>query len=215
MNKILKICKIHGALIYDDVYFRKTRKGIDCKHCSLDYHKKERKKNPEKYKKHGKFYRKINLDPAVTEIKCSKCKQLLPLLSFSVAARSNRHPYCKLCMSKANKISKIKNRETYEKYKIKTRLKAREKSMIQKYGLTLDQYKIMHNTQNGLCKICGNCETALQPNGSEIKDLCIDHCHKTNKIRGLLCHNCNAGLGHFFDNVNSLKSAIEYLTIAN
>ncbi len=87
--------------------------------------------------------------------------------------------------------------------------------MIQKYGLTLDQYKIMHNTQNGLCKICGNCETALQPNGSEIKDLCIDHCHKTNKIRGLLCHNCNAGLGHFFDNVNSLKSAIEYLTIAN
>jgi hypothetical protein len=211
MQKIFKICKKHGALIYSDVYIRKTRNGIDCKYCSLEYCKKDREKNPEKYKKHGKFYRKIILDPSITHRNCSKCKEYLPLNFFSNAAQSNRHPYCKSCMSKANKISKIRNKETYEKYKVKTRLKAREKSMIEKYGLTLEQYQLIHDEQNGVCKICGNAETALQPNGKEVKDLCVDHCHKYNIVRGLLCHGCNAGIGYFKDNIKSLEQAIIYL----
>ena len=210
--KIFKICKKHGALCYDDVWFRKTRKGIECKHCSLEYNKKDRKINPEKYKVHGKFYRKIEISPDTTHRNCSKCKQLLPMKHFSKAVWTNRYPYCKSCMSKANKISKIKNRQTYDNYKIKTRLKAREKSMVDKYGINLGQYTIMHNKQNGLCKICNNSETSLQPNGKELKDLCIDHCHKTNKVRGLLCHNCNAGIGHFGDNIQKLQSAIIYLS---
>jgi len=210
--KIFKICKKHGALTYSDVYIRKTRKGIDCKYCSLQYAKKDRKNNPEKYQVHGKFYRKIDITADITHRKCSKCQQRLPLDNFTEAVRTDRHPYCRSCRSKANRISKIKNRQTYEKYKIKTRLKSRENSMIKKYGINLEQYQLMHDSQNGLCKICGNTETSLQPNGKELKDLCVDHCHKTNIVRGLLCHGCNAGIGHFNDDIKKLQLAIIYLS---
>jgi len=42
-------------------------------------------------------------------------------------------------------------------------------------------------------------------------DLCVDHCHETDVIRGILCGNCNRGLGLFFDNPTKLASAIKYL----
>jgi hypothetical protein len=44
-----------------------------------------------------------------------------------------------------------------------------------------------------------------------LKELAIDHCHKTGKIRGLLCKNCNQGLGQFKDNIDLLLSAAKYL----
>lgn len=44
-----------------------------------------------------------------------------------------------------------------------------------------------------------------------MQKLYIDHCHKTNQVRGLLCFSCNSALGHFKDNVESLKKAIKYL----
>ena len=41
--------------------------------------------------------------------------------------------------------------------------------------------------------------------------LVVDHCHKTGKIRGLICDSCNVGLGRFKDNIDNLKNAIKYL----
>jgi uncharacterized protein YlaI len=59
--------------------------------------------------------------------------------------------------------------------------------------------------QKGCCAICGKHQTILN------KTLNVDHCHKTGKIRGLLCTNCNHGLGKFYDNAEVLKVAINYL----
>jgi len=50
------------------------------------------------------------------------------------------------------------------------------------------------------CVICGSTEK-----------LVVDHCHITNKVRGMLCNHCNRGLGHFKDNIESLEKAIKYL----
>jgi hypothetical protein len=58
--------------------------------------------------------------------------------------------------------------------------------------------------QGNACKICGS------PNSGE-RSLAVDHCHRTQRIRGLLCSACNTGLGSFRDSPELLKSAIKYL----
>lgn len=87
------------------------------------------------------------------------------------------------------------NKEKREIIKLKSRLK--------KYGLSMDDYNLIHEQQKGKCYICQG--------DSKRKHLSVDHCHKTNKVRGLLCESCNVGLGMFNDNVAFLKNAIEYL----
>lgn len=78
----------------------------------------------------------------------------------------------------------------------------RGKQFQEKYGLTVEQYQIMCLMQNNLCAIC--CE---EPEGN----LHVDHDHATGEVRGLLCNNCNNGLGRFKDNIESLKNAVLYL----
>jgi hypothetical protein len=87
----------------------------------------------------------------------------------------------------------------------------RRKSEYQKrYGITLDDYEAMCEAQKGVCKICGNKETHKGALG-RTKPLCVDHCHATGKVRGLLCNDCNVLLGRAKDNVTVLESAINYL----
>lgn len=65
--------------------------------------------------------------------------------------------------------------------------------------------------QNGVCLICSK-ELIVLGSVEEIQKVaCVDHCHKTGKVRGLLCRNCNTGLGSFKDDTDFLKKAIEYL----
>jgi hypothetical protein len=72
-------------------------------------------------------------------------------------------------------------------------------------GMTVDKFNNMYKEQQGRCSICGRHQ-------SEFKfKLSVDHCHKTEKIRGLLCHFCNKALGMFCDDVEVLYSAIFYL----
>jgi len=77
-----------------------------------------------------------------------------------------------------------------------------------KYGLTILQFEEMSAAQFDRCKIC-------QRNAEEVynakKRLCVDHCHVTNKIRGLLCADCNRVLGLVRDDDTILQKAIEYL----
>ena len=71
------------------------------------------------------------------------------------------------------------------------------------YGITVEQYDAMFAEQGGVCAICS------RPPGK--KRLFVDHCHKTGKVRALLCQGCNAGIGHFADDVGRLLAAVEYL----
>jgi hypothetical protein len=70
-----------------------------------------------------------------------------------------------------------------------------------RYGLTPEQVWAMEKAQNGCCAICAN----------KVAQYHIDHCHTTGKVRGLLCVNCNRGLGAFRDNVQNMEKALEYL----
>ena len=72
------------------------------------------------------------------------------------------------------------------------------------YGITLEEFKSMKESQGNVCKVC----KLPEPHNRE---LAVDHCHITGKVRGLLCTNCNQGLGLFKDNRDLLLSAIKYL----
>ena len=62
----------------------------------------------------------------------------------------------------------------------------------------------MFEKQNNLCAICGEVEVRN-------KILSLDHCHKTNKVRGIICNKCNMAIGQFNEEIKNLKNAIKYL----
>lgn len=72
-----------------------------------------------------------------------------------------------------------------------------------------EKYKEMQTQQNDLCAICSRPETAKC--GKTTRRLAVDHCHKTGKVRSLLCADCNRGLGVFKENTDFMQSAIKYL----
>jgi hypothetical protein len=78
------------------------------------------------------------------------------------------------------------------------------------YGITESEYRNMLKEQHNLCAICGS-EGFLIGNNGHTELLAVDHDHETEKVRGLLCHNCNRALGLFQDRIDNLKSAIKYL----
>ena len=87
----------------------------------------------------------------------------------------------------------------------------RRNHFLRKYGLSLEAVERMYATQKGLCPIC---KKAMTLGGRRTKDTAvIDHCHRTNKKRGLICFACNIGLGMFKDDVDLLISAVIYLNL--
>lgn len=72
-------------------------------------------------------------------------------------------------------------------------------------GATKGIYAALLHTQMGRCAICSAHYSTLS------QRLSIDHCHKTGVVRGLLCHQCNAGLGFFKDDASRLNAAVAYI----
>jgi len=81
----------------------------------------------------------------------------------------------------------------------------RRRRLIKKrYGLSYKDWEGLWYSQDGRCAICDKFFI-------ETKDICVDHDHKTGKVRSLLCKRCNIGIGLFEDNRKLLKSTVEYL----
>lgn len=78
------------------------------------------------------------------------------------------------------------------------------------YGIDSKEYARLHKLQNGRCAICGGEGFLMDKRRHGVK-LVVDHDHVNGKVRGLLCHNCNRGLGLFHDSLKDLKSAISYI----
>ena len=114
-----------------------------------------------------------------------------------------------------------RRRELYaenEQYRERAKLQAREsakrnpetriKNLLGKnYGITIEQYNNILEQQNGGCAICGSKSALIKSH----QRLHVDHCHSTGRVRGLLCTNCNQGIGKFNDSEVLLQRAIVYL----
>lgn len=93
-----------------------------------------------------------------------------------------------------------------ERYK-KNPEKNWEEKIIRKYGINKETYMDMFNKQGGKCCICYIPQDKLK------RRLAVDHCHKTGKVRALLCLNCNRGIGMLKDNPEYLRRAVELLEV--
>jgi len=107
---------------------------------------------------------------------------------------------CKECASLIRKERYLSNRDKEKNRSYSNRIK-------RLYGITEFDYNKMIEKQNGKCAICGS----IKIGRGKTNKFCIDHNHKTGKVRGLLCHNCNVLLGKLSDNIKLCQNIIKYL----
>lgn len=158
---------------------------------------------------------------------CSKCGETKDESDYHKHCQSKDglRPDCKACCAAAGKAYRQRNAETIrrsnrryveankETIKVKravyyrnNRHKKREYELLKRYGVSNEQFEVMERSQKGVCAICGEVRKDRLGRG-----LAVDHNHNTGKIRGLLCGQCNQGLGRFKDDPNLVLSAYNYL----
>ena len=122
---------------------------------------------------------------------CPNCGQTKQLEEFprNKNSKDGRHAYCKPCHN-------ARGKETYQRLYGGTR----HYHLKRRYGIGADDFDRMVAEQGGLCAICG------RPDPEH-----VDHDHVSGDVRGILCFNCNGGLGQFKDDIDALLAAATYL----
>jgi len=132
----------------------------------------------------------------MTEQACRQCGLVQPISNFrTVNTKHGRYRTCKTCCRKRSKNNPEQLAFSYWKSKLK-----------RAYGLTPEDYYQMLEDQNGCCAICGT----TCPGANRLY-FCVDHCHLTGTVRGLLCSSCNIGIGNLKDSRRLLYNALKYL----
>jgi hypothetical protein len=174
------------------------------------YYKKNRQKLLERAKR--QYYEKR--DRLTEEEKKRKSEYIKTYYRTNKQKWDDRRKKLRLEINARKRQIYKENAHVREYYKTRAREWSKnnpEKGMAQDlklcYGMSLDDYKALLVKQKHGCAICGNKQTVERS-----KRLFVDHCHKDKtKIRDLLCHQCNFGLGNFKDDPNLLRKAILYL----
>lgn len=123
--------------------------------------------------------------------------------AYMERTRNRRSLYCEKYRKNPKNYEQIKKRNSAWLKTPKGSNYHKNWRLNKTYGITIDDYNKLLKHQNGVCAICGQ----FPDDGI----LVVDHNHKTNKIRGLLCHKCNFGIGIFRDSKTLLNNAVSYL----
>ena len=168
-----------------------------------------------------------------TTKRCPKCGKTKPLtfdhFYRSKQTRSGFKPWCKVCVNADNRARDRANPEALKERVLRSRNRSPESKKAHvrrsarwraanklrwhdtrvstKYGVPRGWLTEQLERTKGCCEICG----AEHLTDTHPRLLSVDHCHTTDKVRGLLCGNCNLGLGHFKDDPTLLRAAIRYL----
>lgn len=146
--------------------------------------------------------------------RCSHCKQSLPVDQFWVNQKTQkRSKTCRSCENKQRRERRLINleheREMGRKW-MQGRTEKSKEERLRKFGLTLEQYKLILTSQKGLCALCGKPET--ESPGKVLRSLAVDHQPpELTQVRALLCSKCNKGLGAFDENPELFRKAASYL----
>jgi hypothetical protein len=113
--------------------------------------------------------------------------------------RVYEHRYRQSAKGKAKRVDWARR----NRLRLNERIRREDRHYTNRYGITQDDYRQMFADQCGACAIC------LEP--AQGRKLCVDHCHTTGKIRGLLCRKCNSGIGMLRDSSVIVRLAANYL----
>jgi hypothetical protein len=153
---------------------------------------------------------------------CTKCNLSKSVNSFSKDKKKS-DGLCSQCKSCQNSDKK-RNNEVRKKYYKRNKavilgglrqkykadpLAAKSRDLKKAYGIDIDQYNTMLELQGTSCAICKKHSSTFK------KALAVDHCHTTDKVRGLLCVNCNRAVGNLKDSIDLAKNLISYLEAHN
>lgn len=198
-----------------------------CDQCnkprSIGSHKKCSKRRQDAQKKRTRriMSRVYKKSPEQTSKTCSGCSVEKPSSDFYKQPSGRLKHLCKPCWATHNREQRAKHHEKRKSYEAsrgpgwersgRAKYKPPEPErwaayIKRKYGIERDQFQQMLEEQEGVCAICRQ-----ECNRSTTTRMCIDHDHSTGKVRGLLCFQCNVGLGKFKDDTALLRTAIEYL----
>lgn len=235
---VCRKCKTHKPLSeYTPNRWTKSGHTSQCKACALSYSHQWRRENPDKaaasdkrrlerlklqrYSKPSRYPERITAEGRL----CNRCEFRKDPSEFGKYTGnpdgiSNR---CKPCMREAARESRysqlevararerLKGKKQYDKNREKILVRRASGRLKYRYGLTRDLLEEMFLDQEGKCAICQSEVVLPNGEGKSIGTANIDHCHKTGRVRGLICTFCNHGLGSFRDNPEALESAIRYL----
>lgn len=156
---------------------------------------------------------------------CNKCGVVKPLTGFNKSANGKygRRSNCRDCQRRYRSGYTAKNRERLREEQRRWRQEnpdyhrrynnsperkkwIRDWTLRDKYGISLEDYEAMKVAQENRCAICAR--VFGKEKGSVAN---VDHCHTTGRVRGLLCGDCNRGIGLMGDDAARVRSAAGYL----
>jgi hypothetical protein len=184
-----KTCPQCGRTLSVTEFHRNVRRSdglaFYCRQCAAERSEKSRRKQ-------GIKERRQSPVPVPEGSKwCPACEEVKPLADFTKtrAKPSGYHSYCLPCHTAKGVASKTRHHGSTREYHLRRR-----------YGIGQAEFDLMLAEQGGICAIC----RAPDPQH-------VDHDHRTGLVRGILCFNCNGGLGQFRDDPVLLANAITYL----
>jgi hypothetical protein len=207
--KTCKVCDERKPLtdFYDT---GKDAKDNYCKKCRDIWKYAQRRKNRiENGQKVRRFTTRESRELLKNGLKyCPGCNHVLEIDSFStMKCRGGIASHCRKC---SNAIARKRSskpdikRKRHDEYLVFRRDRRNYKLQLS-FGITLEKYEQMLKEQGGVCAIC---KKTPEENG---KSLAVDHCHETNKVRGLLCNNCNVAIGFLGNSQDIAHNTIAYL----
>lgn len=160
--------------------------------------------------RHGSVDIRLRQPPQVnvSEKRCPRCSQTKPIGEFGKRPNGKPKGYCNGCMSGYDQsyAASSEGREARRSARATWNTDNHEYFLQYRYGIGRVDYDRMVAEQDGKCAIC-----RTDAPGSRNKVWPVDHCHETNKVRGLLCHRCNMALGYFKDDPVRIAAALAYL----
>jgi|ERR1035437_7828854 hypothetical protein len=121
---------------------------------------------------------------------------------------------CPICIKERRIETDLKHKDKRDKnkkhWRDNNKKRIKEITLKYRYNITIEHYNLLLKEQNNVCAVCKRPETKIYKKTNKVMDLQVDHNHKTGKVRGLLCSDCNISYGRIKESEEAILNLLEY-----